>query len=293
MVRGNPPATSPPGGPSMGYIDAHVHVWTQEFDRYPLAPGYAAEGMAPPTFTPEELLAYANPCGVDRVVLIQMSFYGYDNSYMVDTIAKFPGTFGGVAVIDETAAGVESEMERLRAAGVRGFRIQPKDASPSSWLTEAHWQRFIGTAGELGMAVCPLVDPEYLPAVGGAAQAFPGTTFVVDHLGRVGCGRPIRREDADALCALGARENCNVKVSAFYALGDQRPPHDDLVPLIRQACEAFGADRLMWATDCPFQVQSETYEDSLSLVRDRLGFLSAAEREAVLGLTARRVFFGG
>jgi len=277
----------------MGYIDAHVHVWTQEFDRYPLAPGYAAEGMAPPTFTPEKLLAHANPCGVDRVVLIQMSFYGYDNSYMVDTMARFPGTFAGVAVVDETAPGVGEEMERLRAAGVGGFRIQPRAASPGDWLTEAHWRQFIGTAGELGMAVCPLVDPEYLPAVGVAAQAFPSTTFAIDHLGRVGCGRPIRSEDAEALCALGAWDNCNVKVSAFYALGDQRPPHDDLVPLIRQVHGAFGADRLMWATDCPFQVQSETYEDSLSLVRDRLECLSAVEREAVLGLTAGRVFFRG
>ena len=36
-----------------------------------------------------------------------MSYYEYDNSYMLDTIRNFPGVFSGVAVIDENA-GTES-----------------------------------------------------------------------------------------------------------------------------------------------------------------------------------------
>ena len=35
----------------MSFIDAHVHVWTDDFARYPLAPGYRVEDMKPPTFT--------------------------------------------------------------------------------------------------------------------------------------------------------------------------------------------------------------------------------------------------
>jgi predicted TIM-barrel fold metal-dependent hydrolase len=49
----------------------------------------------------------------------------------------------------------------------------------------------------------------------------------------------------------------------------------------------------MWATDCPYQVDDETYEASLALVRDGLPFLNEAEREAILRGTAERVFFGG
>ena len=75
----------------MPYIDAHVHVWTDDLERYPLAPGYTRDQMRPPTFTPEELLAHCRPCGVERVVLIQMSYYGYDNSYMLDVMRAYPG----------------------------------------------------------------------------------------------------------------------------------------------------------------------------------------------------------
>ena len=57
-----------------GFIDAHVHVWTPDTDKYPLAKGFTKDDVKPPSFTPEELLALARPCGVTRITLIQMSF---------------------------------------------------------------------------------------------------------------------------------------------------------------------------------------------------------------------------
>jgi len=82
-----------------------------------------------------------------------------------------------------------------------------------------------------------------------------------------------------------------VKLSAFYALGAKQPPHLELAPLIRRVYEAFGPQRLMWASDCPYQVQSESYEDSLALVRDRLDFLTADDKEWLLRRTAEATFF--
>ena len=276
----------------MGHIDAHVHVWTQDFDRYPIAPEYTPADMKPPTFTPEELFSHCKPSGVDRIVLIQMSYYGFDNSYMLDTMAKWPEAFGGVAIIDHTQAGVADEMAAVREQGVRGFRVQPDAADPATWLEDDAYQRMMGVAGELGMAICALIDPEYLAAVGRAAQAFPATNFVVDHLSRTGALGPIEQAHVDAMCALAPNPNCSVKVSAFYALGEKTPPHHGLIPMIRQVYEALGPDRLMWASDCPFQVDNETYEDSISLVRDGLDFLSDCDKEAMLTRTAERVYFG-
>ena len=47
----------------------------------------------------------------------------------------------------------------------------------------------------------------------------------------------------------------------------------------------------MWGSDSPYQVVSESYEDSISVVRDKLDFLSTAEREQILAKTAERIFF--
>ena len=62
--------------------------------------------------------------------------------------------------------------------------------------------------------------------------------------------------------------------------------------MIRELGDAYGAERLMWATDCPFQVmKGHTYGDSIALVRDQLDFLSDSDRDWMLRGTAERVFF--
>src|SRR5258705_10482151 len=84
----------------MNLIDAHVHVWTPDTARYPLAPGFKKENMKPASFTPEELFKHSKPAGVGRINLIQMSFYGFDNSYMLDAIVKYPDVFVATAGIN-------------------------------------------------------------------------------------------------------------------------------------------------------------------------------------------------
>jgi predicted TIM-barrel fold metal-dependent hydrolase len=61
--------------------------------------------------------------------------------------------------------------------------------------------------------------------------------------------------------------------------------------MIRRLLDAYGPERLMWASDCPFQVDNEKYSDSISLVRDRLDFLSAGDKDWMLRKTAEQTFF--
>jgi predicted TIM-barrel fold metal-dependent hydrolase len=110
----------------VNYIDAHVHVWTPDTAHYPLAAGYNKEDMKPASFTPEELFKHSKPAGVDRINLIQMSFYGFDNSYMLDMIKLHPDVFVGTADIDPHAKEPERLMGELAKKGVRAFRIHPK-----------------------------------------------------------------------------------------------------------------------------------------------------------------------
>jgi predicted TIM-barrel fold metal-dependent hydrolase len=81
-------------------------------------------------------------------------------------------------------------------------------------------------------------------------------------------------------------------VSAFYALGRKKAPYLDLAPLVRRVLDAFGPQRLMWASDSPFQVMGgHNYRDSIDLIRRRLEFLSPGERDWLLRKTAEQVFF--
>jgi len=82
-----------------------------------------------------------------------------------------------------------------------------------------------------------------------------------------------------------------VKVSAFYALGQKSPPYNDLNHLIYRVYQAFGPERMMWASDCPYQVEDHTYQDSIGLIKDRLDFLSEEDIDQILSKTAADFFF--
>ena len=275
----------------MARIDAHVHVWTDDVEKYPLADGFARAEMQPPTFFPEDILAHARPCGVERVVLVQMSHYGFDNSYMLDVMNTYAGVFSGIAVIDIQAERPDDEMRRLATLGVRGFRVQPR-GDIASWLDGAGYERAFRYGADEKLAICPLINPDALPALGRMCERFPNTPVIVDHLCRIGASNPIREEDVEALCALARYPQVMVKVSAFYALGEKREPYVDLMPLIERVYRSFGADRLMWASDCPYQVQGAyTYAASIALIEEHMNFLSNADQAQILGGTAEHFFF--
>ena len=279
--------------PAPGFIDAHVHVWTPDTQRYPLAEGFLREkDMVPTSFTPTELFAHCRSQGVARIVLIQMSFYRFDNSYMLDVMGAQPGVFSGVAVVDETKPEVVSEMKALALRGVRGFRVRASRELAEAWKTSQGMRKMWTHAAETGLAICPLADPDALPANQAMCKEFPKARVVVDHFARIGVSGSVLPEELEQLSRLSDFENTFVKTSAFYALGAKTPPYADLTPMIRTLHSAFGARRLMWASDCPYQVQpGHHYADSIGLVRDRLEFLSAEDKEWILRKTAEQVFF--
>jgi predicted TIM-barrel fold metal-dependent hydrolase len=291
-------ASAAPGVPAqdtkrMSFIDAHVHVWTPDTARYPLAPGFRKEDMGPASFTPEELFRHCKPAGVGRVNLVQMSFYGFDNSYLLDMIARYPGVFVGTAVIDPLGKDPAREMEQLARKGVRAFRIYPKlTREPvERWLRPQGYRKMFAGAARTRQALACLIDPDGLPELDRMCAAYPDTPVIIDHLARIGVDGVIRDRDVERLCAMARHKNVLLKVGAFYALGRKRPPYDDLAPLIRRAVAAFGASRCMWESDCPFQVQGgNTYQASVDLVR-RLDFLSDDDKNWLLRKTAERFFF--
>ena len=280
-------------GTDDAYIDAHVHVWSSDTDRYPLKPGYPKEKMRAPSFTPEELFTHTRPCGVDRIVLIQMSYYGFDNSYMLDMMRKHKGVFSGVAVIDREDKPRETMLDLARQ-GVRGFRISAGRLPPDRWLDGDRMAAMWQCGADEHLAMCPLINPQHLPAIGRMCRRFSDTPVVIDHFARIGIDGHFRKADLDNLCGLARHKNVHVKVSAFSALGEKKSPYLDLAPMIRRVLDAFGPERLMWATDGPWQMMGgHTYKDSIDLIRARLDFLTDNDRQWLLRKTAQRVFFQG
>jgi predicted TIM-barrel fold metal-dependent hydrolase len=278
------------------YIDAHSHIWTPDVAHYPLAAGFTVADMQPRSFTALELLATCRPAGVGRVNLIQMSYYRFDNRFMLDMIKLYPERFVGTAIVDPLAPDPGQAMRDLAPRGVHAFRIQPvySKQPPAQWLEPAGYAAMFAAAALTRQALSCLIDVEGFQEVDRMCGRFPDTAVIIDHLGRIGAGRDgaIRDGDVDSLCALARHAKLFVKVGAFYALGKKTPPYLDLAPLIKRVVQAFSPRRCMWESDCPFQVVNHRYVDSIALIRDHLDFLTREDREWLLFRTADQVLFG-
>ena len=276
-----------------GFIDAHSHIWPPDDKDYPLAKGQTVADLDPPSFTDDELMAIAGPEGVDRVVLIQHSIYhGFDNSYLVDAYHRHPDRFRVVGMLDSRKTGTGKQMRDLLKHGVTGFRITPSILGQETWLKDAGMQEMWRTAAETRQNMCCLINPSDLPDVGRMCEKFPNTPVVIDHFGRVGVDGRIRTQELQALLDLAEHPTVRVKVSAYYALGLKKPPHDDLLPMIREVVEAYGPQRCMWASDCPYQIQGvNNYPASIRAIRERAEFLDDEARDWLLRKTAEQTFF--
>ena len=279
---------------SPGWIDAHSHIWTRDVAKYPLAGKQTVDDLKPGSFTAEELLDLAGKNGIGRVVLIQHKpYHGLDNSYITDSIAKFPGRFSGVACIEADQPHPEADMDKLFQLGMRGFRIRPGEGGKELWKDSAGMCAMWAHAAKQGSAICPLIGPDDLPQVEMMCTKSPDTRVVIDHFARIGMAGPIDEAHLKALADLAKHKHVHVKVSAYYALGEKKPPHTELIPMIRQLIAAYGVERLMWGSDSPYQLNApNTYADSLKLITERCDFLNAKDREQLLRGTAERVFLG-
>ncbi|MHC4444369.1 MAG: amidohydrolase family protein [Planctomycetota bacterium] len=279
-----------------GWIDAHVHVWTDDEERYPRAPRYRGAKLNPATFRPKELFTHCRPCGVQRINLIQSSCYGFDNRYMLHVMENYPGTFGGTAIVDVNARNVADTMRQLGSRGVRSFRIMPRltQSQPADWLRPEGYRTMFKAATRLNQAISCLIDTNALPELDRMCGLYPDTAVIIDHLCRIRAKKgTIDRGQVDALLRMSRHQRVSVKVGAFYALSGKEAPYDDLLLLIKQVTEVFGPGRCMWETDSPYQItRGGSYEPSLAVIRDLCDFLSPADKEQILRKTAESLFFG-
>lgn len=272
------------------WIDAHSHIWTHDVEKYPLANNYTVDNLKP-QFTERELLEVAHRSGVGRVVLIHHHpFYGWDNSFLVETALQYPQTFRVVGTVDNLKPQSGAQMRALHRKQVTGIRVT-SSLHKEKWLDEGMDEMW-RTAADTGQQMCCLINPDEIPQIDAMCGKHESTPVVIDHFARIGVDGEIRENDVATLCRLARHQHTAVKLSAYYALGQKKPPYLDLAPMIRRLLDAFGPERLMWASDSPYQLGGKhSYEASLALIRDRLDFLSPGDRAQLLAKTAERIFF--
>ena len=203
-----PPAFAMPPGA----CDAHFHVFEPGYSRVP-DPLYTF-----PDGTIDQYLAMTEALGIERMVLVQPTFYGTDNSLLEYALTRLGPRCGGVVRIEEDTT--DAELDAYHQIGVRAIRLDL--FARAQWPTEeiiAYVRRMAARATPRGWHL-----QFYTPGtVVRDLLAFLGDlqdTFVIDHLGYMTESDP---EFERRLLALLAHGSCWIKLSGAYRVAKYKP----------------------------------------------------------------------
>ncbi|CAJ0777635.1 amidohydrolase family protein [Ralstonia holmesii] len=243
------------GGPArITAIDTHAHVFERGL---PLA---NARRYAPTYDAPlSAYLAQLDAHGVSHGVLIQPSFLGVDNSYLLAALKQAPQRLRGVAVIDPAAP--ETLLTQMNAEGIVGIRLNLIGAADPQ-LKSPVWQAALARLHALGWHVELHVEARRLPTL---LQPLleAQVNVVVDHFGRPDPALGVDDPGFAALLAAGRSRRVWVKISGAYRNGANGRGEAIAQAAMPRLKDALGLDRLVWGSDWPhtqFESQINYYK---------------------------------
>ena len=223
-----------------GATDCHAHVFGAK-EKY----GYAGDRLyTPPPVFLEDYLAMLDALGIARAVVVQSGVHGTNNNVIVDAIAQSNGRLKGVALIPENIG--DAELDRLNAAGVRGFRA---NLVAKTGVQFDAARKLAARVARLNWHVQFLLDIENFPDLDRVLADFP-VEVMIDHMGRPDTRGGVSAPGFQALLRYLRSGRGWTKLSAPYRPSLQAPPYPDITPFAR-ALVAAVPDRLVWGTDWP------------------------------------------
>ncbi len=236
--------------------DTHIHFYDAS---YPSAP---AALLHPPDATSADYRSMQAEIGIERLVVVQPTTYGLDNSCQLDAMKTFGEDARGVMVIDDKVH--DRDLRSMTEAGVRGarFHMLPGGAVPWEML-----ETVADRIADFGWHVQLQLNGRELEEHRDRLLALP-IDVVIDHVGRFMPPTGVEHPSVRALMAMLTTGRTWVKLSAPYESSLNGPPHYDDVTVLADALVARIPERLLWASNWPHpgQTSPPTSGDLLDLL---------------------------
>ena len=228
--------------------DCHTHVFDSQ--RFPF--------VANRSYTPEpaslaDLRAMHRTLHIDKVIVVQPSVYGTDNSCTLNAIEELGHGARGIAVIDDKIS--DSQLDQMHRNGIRSVRINLE----TNGETDAAFarQRFRSTVdrikGPRGWHVQIYTRPSVIEAIKSDVETSP-VRVSFDHFGGAQAAQGVHQPGFRSLLALVRNGKAYVKLSAPYRSSTLAPDYPDVAPLAKALVSA-NPTRILWASDWPHPQQ--------------------------------------
>ncbi|MGB3375978.1 MAG: amidohydrolase family protein [Microbacterium sp.] len=257
--------------------DAHVHITPSAVD---------------PAADQQEYLRTRTAHDIGIAAIVTPGTMGWDNETSFAVAATDPTRFRVIARADLLSDDAGKRTADLLARGASGLRLTLLGEPDISWLADGSIDDATAVLAAAGAVAEMHATPEQLADVGRFAARWPSIKVVVDHLGRPDPEHGVDAAEFMGFLALAEHPNVTAKTpnSSFFSLTGS--PFSDLIPFYEAALDAFGAERLLWASDWPLCVRTAPFEASFEPLTAILGTRSNQDADRILRTNFVRTFTG-
>jgi L-fuconolactonase len=276
----------------MTVIDSHQHFWRlAEFPHsFPPAVGDRLDR----DFTEDDLRPALAACGVDQTVLVQsLNDLDETEAYLdlAERVDYVAGVVGWVPLADpeDCSAALQRLAGRRGLVGIRHLIAYEPDPE---WLLQPAVVESLGLLAEADLVFegIPVNDAQ-LESLLAVTEKLPQLSVALNHMGNPPVPEEAWEPWAGQIERAAALPNMSVKLSAGLALVVRWTwSTDALRRYADHVVDRFGADRVMAGSNWPVILLGASFEQAWHGIEELIAGLSAAEREAIMGGTAQRIF---
>ena len=222
--------------------DCHIHLFE---DHYPLAPTATFKPPVAPLAAYQQVQA---DLGLQRVVIVQPTGYGFDNTCTLDGLKRLGKSRArGIVVVEPSIS--DAQLQALDAQGVCGvrFMLVPGSGGLLDWEV---LQTMAPRLAALNWCVNLQLDGRDFPRYEGVINALP-CKVVIDHIGKFLEPVAVDSPAFQSLLRIMAKPRRWIKLSGAYETSKIGPPHYDDVAVLAQTLAARFPDQCLWASNWP------------------------------------------
>jgi L-fuconolactonase len=269
-------------------IDSHQHFWS-------ISSGKAlwptpAEGPIYRDYSPADLEPHLACTHVGGSVLVQVDPTEENTRYFLELAHAHDFVLGVVGWVDfESPRALERVAEFAADPLLVGLRPMLQIVPDTEWILRPAFGPILESIITHHLSFDALVRPQHLSALLQLCHRHPELRVVIDHAAKPQIQAREFADWARWMQRFASETQASCKISGLVTEAGSADPQV-LKPYVDHLLHCFGPQRLLWGSDWPVCEAVCSYATWHSVACELLASLSAAERAAVFGNTAREFY---
>ena len=273
----------------MRRIDAHQHFWRLSRGDY----GWLTPELAPlyRDFLPDDLAPLLERAAISATVLVQAAPTEAETMFMLSLAEEHAFIEGVVGWTDFEAPDAAARIAALAAhPKLVGLRAMIQDLPDDAWMLRPGLTPAFDALMAHDLVFDALVFPRHLGNLATLLSQHPALRTVVDHGAKPSIASGELHTWAAGIATIARETSACCKLSGLVTESGADWSVDGLRPYVDHLLAEFGPSRLIWGSDWPVCTLAAGYEDWLDATDRLLQSCTEAEREAILGGNAIRIY---